>query len=78
MVNYLSREYLILKLYTAYNAEMMDIKEVKAQGTTLVMTGSIMSGMPAEVILTPSELRKGLSLLSWKVAFTVIRMLFAK
>lgn len=67
-----------MKLYTAYNAEMMDIQEVKAKGNTLVMTGRIMAGMPAEVILTPAELRKGFSLLSWKVVFTIIRMFFVK
>ena len=67
-----------MKLYTTDNSEMMDISKIEAEDSTLLVTGTIMGAMPVQVVLTGTEMRKVFPLLSAKVVFTAIKMLFAK
>lgn len=67
-----------MKLYTTDNSEMMDISKIEAENGRLLITGTIMGAMPVQVVMTGTEMRKVLPLLSWKVVFTAIKMLFTK
>lgn len=67
-----------MKLFTIENNEMMDIGRIEAEGPVLLISGTIMGAMPISVVLTGSEMRKILPLLSGKVIWTAIRMLFSK
>lgn len=67
-----------MKLFTTDNSEMMDISKIEAENGRLLITGTIMGAMPVQVVMTGTEMRKVLPLLSWKVVFTAIKMLFTK
>lgn len=67
-----------MKLYTSDNTELMDVSEIRPQGSSLVVVGTIMGAMPVEAVLTPSELRKSLGLLSFRTVLTLLKMLFSR
>ena len=67
-----------MKLFTTDNSEMMDISKIEAENGRLLITGTIMGAMPVQVVMTGTEMRKVLPLLSWKVIVTAIKMLFTK
>ena len=67
-----------MKLYTTDNSEMMDISKIEAEGSKLLITGTIMGAMPVQVVMTGTEMRKALPLMSGKVILTAIKMLFSK
>lgn len=67
-----------MKLYTTDNMEMMDVSKIEAQDSKLLVTGTIMGAMPVQVVLTGTEMRKALPLLSGKVVMTALKMLFSK
>ncbi len=67
-----------MKLYTTDNSEMMDISKIEAEGSKLLITGTIMGAMPVQVVMTGTEMRKALPLVSGKVVLTAIKMLFSK
>ena len=57
---------------------MMEVVAIVPDGKTLHVTGTMMGAMPVEIVLTSAEMRKIFPLLSIKVIFTAIRMLFSK
>lgn len=67
-----------MKLYTSDNSELMEVTAINANGTKLIVTGTIMGAMPVEAILTGTEFRKIFSLLSFRTMFAALRILFAK
>jgi hypothetical protein len=67
-----------MKLFTSNNAELMEVKQLTTQGNNLVVVGTIMGAMPTEAVLTPSELRKALKLLNFKLVLFLLRMLWSK
>ena len=67
-----------MKLYTSDKTELMEVTEIKSEDSKLVIVGNIMGAMPIEAILTGTELRKIFPLLSVRVVFTAIRLLFSK
>ena len=67
-----------MKLFTTDNSEMMDISKIEAENGRLLITGTIMGAMPVQVVMTGTEMRKVLPLLSFKVIVTAIKMLFTK
>lgn len=67
-----------MKLFTTDNKEMMDISRIETEDSTLVINGTIMGAMPIDVVLTGREMRKAILLLSGKVIWTAVRMLFSK
>ena len=67
-----------MKLFTTDNSEMMDISKIEADHGKLLITGTIMGAMPVQVVMTGTEMRKVLPLLSFKVIVTAIKMLFTK
>jgi hypothetical protein len=67
-----------MKLYTTDDMEMMDISKIEAEGSRLLITGTIMGAMPVQVVMTGAEMRKAFPLLNAKIVFTAIKMLFSK
>lgn len=67
-----------MKLLTSDNAELMEVSQFKAEGSNLIVCGTIMGAMPVEAVLTPAELRKVFKLLTLSIVFFVIGMLFRK
>ncbi|MBN3788497.1 hypothetical protein [Burkholderia sp. Ac-20353] len=65
-----------MKLYTSDNGDLMEVDALKPSGDHLVITGTIMGAMPIEAHLTPAELRSALKLLSFRVVFLLLKMLF--
>jgi hypothetical protein len=67
-----------MKLITSDNTELMEVSALKAEGSSLIVAGTIMGAMPVEAILTPAELRKVFKLLNFKLVMFVIGMMFKK
>ena len=67
-----------MKLQTRDNADLMEVSDIRAEGSNMVVFGTIMGAMPVEAVLTPSELRKVFKLLNFKLIVAVLRMLFSK
>jgi hypothetical protein len=67
-----------MKLYTSDNAELMEVTAISSNGSTLIVTGTIMGAMPVEAILTGTEFRKIFSLLSFKTIFAALKILFTR
>jgi len=67
-----------MKLYTSDNSELMEVSAIKAEGNSLIVSGTIMGAMPIEAVLTPKELRQALRLLSFGTVVTVVKMLFSR
>ena len=67
-----------MKLFTTDSNEMMDISRIETEGSALVISGTMLGVMPINVVLTGGEMRKTIPLLTGKVIWTAIRMLFSK
>jgi len=67
-----------MRLNSADGSELMDVSDLRAEGKSMVVVGTIMGAMPVEAVLTPTELRKVFKLLSLRLIFHVIGMLFRK
>jgi hypothetical protein len=64
-----------MKLYTMDNAELMQVSAIRAEEGNLVVTGTIMGAMPVVAVVTPHELRKVFSVLSFKTMLIALKML---
>ena len=67
-----------MKLYSTDGTEMMEVTKIEPEPTRLLVTGTMMGAMPVEIVLTGPEMRKIFPLLSFKIVWTAIRLLFAK
>lgn len=67
-----------MKLYTMDNTELMDVSALKTEGASLVVIGTIMGAMPTEAVLRPAELRKAFKLVTPRIIFCLIKMLFSR
>jgi len=67
-----------MKLFTPEKTELIDVTAVKPQGDGLLIEGKIMGAMPMKAVLRPSELRRGLALLSVPTVLRLIAMLFRR
>lgn len=67
-----------MKLLTKTGDEMIQVRTVEAAQEGVVMDVTVMRSMQMSVVLTPAELRKGLSMLSFSLIWGVIRMLFRR
>jgi len=64
-----------MKLLTLDNAELMHVSSIRAEDGNLVVTGTIMGAMPVVAVLTPRELRKVFSVLSFGTMMSALKML---
>lgn len=67
-----------MKLTTSDNNELMEVSSLKSEGSSLIVSGTIMGAMPIEAILTPAELRKVFKLLNFKLVMSILGMLIKK
>jgi len=65
-----------MKLYTPEKTVLLDITTVQPHPDGVLVTGKIMGTMPMKAIVRPEELRAGLRLLTVRLFFTLISMLF--
>jgi hypothetical protein len=65
-----------MKFYTPEKSVLLDITSVQPHDQGIVVSGKIMGTMPMKAILRPEELRAGLRLLTFKLIFTLLSMLF--
>lgn len=65
-----------MRLFTPDNTELIDVSAVQAHFEGLMIEGKIMGAMPVKAILSPTELRRGLRLLTFKIVLKTVAMLF--
>lgn len=67
-----------MKLFTLDKTILMDLSTVTPHDQGILIEGKIMGTMPMKVILRPEELRTGLKLISPRLIFAILSMLFRK
>jgi hypothetical protein len=67
-----------MKLFTSDQSELMEVSQLRTEGDSLVVVGTIMGAMPVEAVLKPAELRAAFKLLSLSLVLFVFRMLFKR
>jgi hypothetical protein len=65
-----------MKLFSPDHSVLMEVSRLEREGNNLVITGSIMGAMPIRAILTPTETRGALGLLSFRLKLFLFTMLF--
>ena len=65
----------MLTLYSADNSKLMEIDTLERSGDDLLIKGKVFGAMPMTARLTPSEARKGLRLLNFKLALFLLTFL---
>jgi hypothetical protein len=66
----------MLTLYSADNTKLMEIERLERSGDDLLIKGRAFGAMPMTAKLTPGEARKGLRMLSFKLALFLLTFLF--
>ncbi len=67
-----------MRLLTADNDSLMDVKSLKQNGNDLLIEGRIMGALPVRAVLTPEEARAALKLIDIKTFFFLLTILFRK
>jgi hypothetical protein len=63
-------------LYSADNSKLMEIEALERSGSDLLIKGKVFGAMPMTARLSPAEARKGLKLVSFKLALFLLTFLF--
>jgi hypothetical protein len=63
-------------LYSADNSKLMEIEALERSGSDLLIKGKVFGAMPMTARLSPAEARKGLRLVSFKLAVFLLTFLF--
>jgi hypothetical protein len=63
-------------LYSADNSKLMEIEALERSGNDLLIKGKVFGAMPMTARLSPAEARKGLKLVSFKLALFLLTFLF--
>ena len=66
----------MVTLYSADNSKLMEIDRLERSGNDLLIKGKAFGAMPMTARLSPGEARKGLKLLSFKLALFLLTFLF--
>lgn len=67
-----------MKFFTLDKTILMDLSTVTPHEQGILIEGKIMGTMPMKVVLRPEELRTGLKLISPRLIFALLSMLFRK
>jgi hypothetical protein len=67
-----------MKLMTMDGSELMEVNEIRAEASNLIVEGTIMGAMPTRAVLTPAELRSAFRLLKFRTILSIIGMLFRR
>ena len=62
-------------LYSADNSKLMEIEKLERSGKDLLIKGRAFGAMPMTARLTPTEARKGLKLLNFKLGLFLLTFL---
>ena len=65
----------MMKLYSADNTPLMEIHQLERSGKDLLIKGKVFGTMPMTARLSPSEARKGLKLMSFKLVLFMLTFL---
>lgn len=65
-----------MKFYAPDKSLLIDVQAITPHAEGIQIEGKIMGAMPMKAVLRPSEMRSVFSLLSWKLVFRAITMLF--
>ena len=65
----------MLTLYSTDNSKLMEIEALESSGSELLIKGKVFGAMPMTARLTPSEARKGLKLVNFKLAWFLLTFL---
>jgi hypothetical protein len=63
-------------LYSTDNTKLMEVEALEKRGNELMIRGKVFGTMPMTARLTPQEARKGLKLVSWRLAWFLLTFLF--
>jgi hypothetical protein len=66
----------MLTLYSSDNSRLLEIEALERSGNELLIKGKVFGAMPMTARLTPAEARKGLRLVSFKLAWFLLTFLF--
>jgi hypothetical protein len=67
-----------MKLYGSEGVLLMDVESISASGRNLHIKGKMMGQIPMQVVMGPAELRQTLKMLSLRVIWQALRMLFMR
>jgi hypothetical protein len=67
-----------MKLLTADNDSLMDVKSLKQSGNDLLIEGRIMGALPVRAVLTPDQARAALKLIDTKTFLFLLTILFRR
>lgn len=67
-----------MKMTTPEGNELINVESIDVQDRNLVIRGMIMGAMPMTSMISPSEMRAGLKLLSMRKISKVILLLFRR
>lgn len=67
-----------MKMTTPTGEEMIQVREMSTTGNGLVLEVTVMRSMQMSVVLTPAELRRGISMLNLRLLLNLFLMLFRK
>ena len=67
-----------MKLHTPDGNELMEVLRIEREGNQLVVRGTIMGTMPTKAVIRPENLRAAFALLSPRLLFDLVCLLFAK
>jgi hypothetical protein len=65
----------MLTLYSPDNSKLMEIEALERSGSELLIKGKVFGAMPMTARLTPTEARKGLKLVNFKLAWFLLTFL---
>lgn len=65
-----------MKLYGSEGVLLMEVEAISAKGRNLHIKGRMMGQVPMQVVLGPEELRETFKMMSLRVVFQALRMLF--
>lgn len=67
-----------MKMQTPDNNELIEVISVAPYEDGLLVEGQIMGAMPMKAVLRPAQLRAGFRFLSFKLVWTLVKMLFRR
>jgi len=67
-----------MKIYSQDGSELMDIQSLSRDGNKLVVRGKVFESMPMTAKISPSDARKGLKLLNFRLVLFLLTFLFRR
>ena len=67
-----------MKLAMKSTNGLMEVSKITTDGNRIVVTGTILGSVPVRAVLTPTEARKALSLMSFKTILATIWILLLR